>query len=887
MIQTFATEKNLWNTYRPIIQNINALEKEFNTLSAVEIKERIILLKKSIPANNPKLTNSIIMNAFALTREASKRTVGLRHYDTQLLGGLILNEGKIAEMATGEGKTLVASCPAVTNALTNQGVHIITVNEYLAQRDMEWMQKIYQCLGLSVGLVRENMPRAERKQNYFCDITYITNTEIGFDFLKDNLVTQTNEIVQRRFNFCIIDEIDSILIDEARTPLIISNSSSVPLEKFFKADEAAKKFIKNIHFELNEKTKTASLTELGFKLSQILLKVEDLYATNDPWIGYILNAIQAKYLYFRNIDYIVQNNEIIIIDKFTGRSMEGRQWGEGLHQAIEAKEGLTNLRETQASASITYQNLFRLYPKLSGMTGTAKTEQFEFENTYNLAVVVLPTFKPIIRKDLSDLIYFNRSSKWKAICLEVQEIHKTGRPILVGTTTIENSETFSFLLRSYKIPHQLLNAKPETTHLESQIIAQAGCLNSVTISTNMAGRGTDIILGGNPEFRARYQFERLLNKLANNEISSISIDSNVTNVKNIFYTLINYIHQKYSTQILELCTKKMVNNYVSFLTSGKNIIKIFDQRMSQIYQIILDYQKKKCKEQAEKIKNLGGLYVIGSERHESRRIDNQLRGRAGRQGDPGSSRFFVSLDDPLLKIFGGENIANTVDMLNLKKTDQALESKLFSNLLNSAQKKIESYFYNDRKNLDKYDEVLNQHRFYILNIRREIVFSSNLKNLTLSFMQTFIDEVIFDIKLLKKSNLDNNLLDLYNLLTTMNLNLSTFPPQIKNLEFVRAFLYRQVWSVYDTKQYDFGAYDADNLLFQYEKVTLLKYIDFYWSIHLENMTFLRESINWEAYSQKDPFNKYCESAEILFNITVKDIRDIFLLGLFSSDIIPS
>ncbi|MEN8905262.1 MAG: preprotein translocase subunit SecA, partial [Clostridiales bacterium] len=808
MIQHFSTEKKLWNTYRPIIQNINALENEFSTLLTSEIKERIGLLKNNMSTNNAKLTNSIITNTFALTREASKRTLGLRHYDTQLLGGLILNEGKIAEMATGEGKTLVASCPAATNALSTEGVHIITVNEYLAQRDMEWMQKIYQCLGLTVGLIKENMPQAERKQNYLCDITYITNTEIGFDFLRDNLVTETNEITQRRFNFCIIDEIDSVLIDEARTPIIISTLSKVRLDKFFKADQLITRFKENLHFELDEKTKTASLTELGFYISKVLLKVDNLYATNDPWIGYILNAIRAKCLFLRNIDYIVQNNEVVIIDKFTGRSMEGRKWGEGLHQAIEAKEGLTNLQKTKTLASITYQNLFRLYPKLSGMTGTAKTEQLEFENTYNLAVVVLPTFKPIIRKDLSDLIYFNQFSKWKAICLEVKEIHKTGRPILVGTTTIENSEIFSFLLAAYEIPHQLLNAKPETTKLESQIIAQAGCLNSITISTNMAGRGTDILLGGNPEFKARSQFKKLLQQLANNEISNISLDSNV---KNIFYTLINYVYKNYSNQILELCTKKTTNNYVNFLTSGKDKIKIFDQRMYQIYEIILDYYKKKCEEQAKIIKELGGLYVIGSERHESRRIDNQLRGRAGRQGDPGSSRFFVSLEDPLLKIFGGKNVASTVDMLNLKKTDQALESQLFSNLINSAQEKIESHFYNERKNLDKYDQVLNQHRFYILNIRKKIVFSSRFKELILSFMESFIDELIDNLKIIITSNVENNLsnTELYSLLSIMDMTVSTLSPQIKNLENFRAFLYRQAWSVYDTKEYEFGAYEFE------------------------------------------------------------------------------
>ncbi|CAM9309759.1 unnamed protein product, partial [Ectocarpus fasciculatus] len=559
----------------------------------------------------------------------SKRTINLRHYDIQLIGGLVLNDGKIAEMKTGEGKTLVSTSPALVNALSGKGVHIVTINDYLAKRDAEWMGQIHRLLGLKVGLIQDGMQSQSRRINYSRDLTYVTNVDLVFDFLKDNMVTDQKELVQKPFNFCIIDEVDSILIDEARTPLIISRESNLLVEKFFKANEASKYLENKKHFEIDEKAKKISLTEQGLDRAKILLNVEDLYSIQDPWIPYILNSLKARHLFFRDIHYILKNNEVVIIDEFTGRIMEGRKWGDGLHQAIEAKENIQMLKGSETLASITYQNFFRLYPKISGMTGTAKTEELEFENIYNLSVSTLPTYEKMKRQDDSDFIFIDEISKWRAIAQECLKIYSTGRPVLVGTTTIQNSEVISQLLKTYSVPHQLLNAKPENIRRESQIVAQAGCLNSITIATNMAGRGTDILLGGNPEFKALQ------------------------------------------------------------------------------------------KEESKLVKSLGGLYVIGTERHESRRIDNQLRGRAGRQGNPGSSRFFLSLNDPLIRVFGGDKIQET--MQKLKIESEILDSKFLSDSLNSAQQKVEGFYYDQRKTLNKYDQVLDKQRKVIYYLREKVL----------------------------------------------------------------------------------------------------------------------------------------------------------------------
>ena len=866
----FSNEKKLWKKYEPMLLSINSLEDSFSTLSDIELREKTFQLKKQFQKSQI-LNDAIISTGFALTKEAAKRTLGLQHYNTQLLGGLILLDSKIAEMKTGEGKTLVATAPAFVNGLTKKGVHIVTVNDYLAKRDSEWMGQIYRYLDLSVGLIQGDMENSSRKKNYARDITYVTNGELGFDFLRDNMAITYEQRVQRPFYFAIVDEIDSILIDEARTPLIISGESEVQIAKYVKADEAAKYLEKKIHFEVDEKAKSISLTKEGFEFTKKLINVANLYDLKDPWIPYILNALKAKSLFLQNIHYIVKNKEIIIVDEFTGRIMEGRKWSDGLHQAIEIKEGIANLKGTKTLASITYQNFFRLYPKLSGMTGTAKTEELEFEKIYNLSVVTLPTFKPLKRKDLPDLIYIDEIQKWKAVAEECIKMYTIGRPVLVGTTTIQNSEILSQLLIDYNIPHQLLNAKPENIKRESEIIAQAGCLKAITIATNMAGRGTDILLGGNAEFKARQETENLLKAILNDE--TLNLDKNLGG---IFQNL-----KKEKTLVLKL--KNHFDTLFNIINVPKQKFNHFEQLISNLYKFLLEKAKLECLQEAKKVKDLGGLYVIGTERHESRRIDNQLRGRSGRQGDPGGSRFFLSLNDSLLRIFGGDRIKLMMQTFQLK--DEALESRFLSNSLNSAQQKVEGYYYDQRKNLHKYDKVLETQRQFIYKLRREILLSSNFRDLILEFGEAFLDDLIQYIQVnyqtKEKLFLPQQILLLLN---QLNLSINTVSITPFEIEDLRNLLYRQLWCVYDSKELEFGAYDVF-LYQQYQKLMLLKNIDYYWSKHLENMQFLKEAVTWEAYAQKDPFLKYEERAQQVLNLTLKNFRDSTLFDIFAAEIL--
>src|SRR6476469_5541380 len=548
MIKQFSFEKKLWAKYTPLITSINQIEADLQVLSDIELKEKSKKLKASSLNQRLNLEAKTLIESFALVREASRRTLGLRHYDTQLLGGLILNDNKIAEMRTGEGKTLVATAPAYANALCGKGVHLVTVNEYLAQRDAEWMGQIYRYLGLKIGLVQSQMQSIQRRKNYNRDITYITNSEVGFDFLRDNLVTNIKNLVQRPFHFCIVDEVDSILIDEARTPLIISGRTSVEIEKIIKATEVAKFLVEFKDYQVDLKSKNISLTSFGVKKAQKLIKVDNIYNSREPWIPFLLNALKAKHLFLKDVHYIVKNKEIIIVDEFTGRIMEGRKWAEGLHSAIEAKESIYKMQGSETIASITYQNFFRLYPKMAGMTGTAKTEELEFENIYNLSVSILPTYKSIKRVDLPDAIYMDEITKWKAVANECKKLYKKGRPVLVGTTTIQNSEILSLLLLDSQIPHELLNAKPENIKRESEIIAQAGCLSSVTIATNMAGRGTDVLLGGNPEFKAYRKTIDIFEAVINNETIESFENTNqlISQIRQNRNILIN-LHKNFET----------------------------------------------------------------------------------------------------------------------------------------------------------------------------------------------------------------------------------------------------------------------------------------------------------------------------------------------------
>ena len=869
MVKLFSFEKNLWNKYNPLISSINQLEPDLVALSDSELKEKSIKLKSFSKKSDTNINSKLLIESFALVREASKRTLGLRHYDTQLLGGLILNDNKIAEMRTGEGKTLVATAPAYTNSLSGKGVHIVTVNEYLAQRDAEWMGQIYRFLGLKVGLVQSQMESAQRRKNYNRDITYITNSELGFDFLRDNLVTQMGDLVQRPFNFCIIDEVDSILIDEARTPLIISGQSKVEIEKIIKATEVAKFLSEFKDYEVDQKTKNISLTNLGVRKAQKLLKVDTIYNSSEPWIPFILNALKAKTLFLKDVHYIVKNNEIVIVDEFTGRIMEGRKWAEGLHSAIEAKEKIYNMEGSETIASITYQNFFRLYPKIAGMTGTAKTEELEFENIYNLPVSVLPTFKPIRRIDLPDAIYIDEISKWKAVAKECQKMYRVERPVLVGTTTIQNSEILSLLLQDYKIPHQLLNAKPENIKRESEIIAQAGCLASVTIATNMAGRGTDVLLGGNAEFKAYRQTVNILKNIINDQklidfedtgglLNQLKLNRKVLiGLQNNFETLLNVIN-----------------------IPNKNL-NLFESLVLKLYkQILIKYQAD-CNKEREKVLDLGGLYVIGTERHESRRIDNQLRGRAGRQGDPGTSRFFLSLNDPLLKIFGGDKMKDIMQLFQM--SDEALDSKFLSQALDSAQQKVEGFYYDQRKNVNKYDRVLDKQRSILYKFRRKILVSSTIRDLFLEFGEGIIDDLIYYLK--KKDEKIVIPKRIYYLLQALNFAIETRKETLVSDSIkLKGILYEQFWSIYALKELNFWLYDSE--LFQrYKKLVILKYIDLYWSKHLENMKFLKDAVTWEAYAQKDPFIQYEQQASILFYNTFKQCRDAIVYELLRLEII--
>ena len=633
------TTQQVISKYSSQLQQINSIGQKFKTLTDIELQQITTSLKQRLRSGESE--DIIINEAFALVREASDRVLSLRHFDEQLVGGFILNEGKIAEMKTGEGKTLVALLPTFLNALYGKGAHVITVNDYLARRDAESVGQVHRFLGLTVGLIQENMSPTERKENYNCDIVYVTNNELGFDYLRDNMAYTTDEIVQRSFFYCVIDEVDSILIDEARTPLIISGASEAPTEKYLRTAKLARTLRRDVHYKVDEKTQSVTLSNDGVSFCEKVLDILDLYDPNEPWISYILNSIKAKELYLKNKNYIVNEDlEIVIVDEFTGRTMQGRRWSDGLHQAVEAKEEVPIQDESQTLASISYQNLFLLYTKLSGMTGTAKTEEGEFEKIYNLNVISVPTHRQIKRKDFSDLIYKNQYIKWRAVAQECVEMYNIGRPVLVGTTTIEKSELLAALLSEYDVPYRLLNAKPENVESESNTIAQAGCKKAVTIATNMAGRGTDIVLGGNPTFITKsllLDFFMNEEKVPGNEKIKDRLNESDNKVRaELYETFPNYLKQS-----------------LGELEQRKDSTSIL---FTDLYKLVLSETKDLSLKEGERIRKLGGLHVIGTERHESRRIDNQLRGRSGRQGDPGSSRFFLSLEDKLLRIFGGEQI---------------------------------------------------------------------------------------------------------------------------------------------------------------------------------------------------------------------------------------
>jgi len=874
------------NNYQSLINEINSFEDNFQILSDIELRSRTIKLQKQYRENSN--LNSVLVESFALTREASFRTLGLRHFDVQLIGGLVLNDQKIAEMKTGEGKTLVATLPACLNALTKKGIHIITVNEYLANRDQISMGQIYRFLGFSTGLIKDEMTSYERKKNYKSDITYVTNYEVTFDFLRDNMALNLNDVVLRPFNYCIIDEVDSILIDEAQTPLIISNNIDTPTDKYIIASEITDYLELNLHYKVDEKNKNIILTDSGSQQIEKILRVPDLYNPSDPWIPYVINALKANTLFFNNIHYIVQNNRIIIVDEFTGRIMADRRWSDGLHQAVEAKENVPIRKNTETVAAITYQNFFLLYPKLSGMTGTGKTAEIEFEKIYNLAVEEIPTAKPNIRKDLTDVIYKDQFSKWNGIAQTCNKISSTGQPILIGTTTVEKSEMLAQLLQEYKLSYQLLNAKPENVRRESEVVAQAGKKNTITIATNMAGRGTDIILGGNIDFQIQKELYDILT-LSRNYTLLKKKDRFKSTLKMKFYGN----SQKFLSVLSSLLTDK---NFLKL--SDIDILRLLRENNSLTFTPVFYkssikflinelnlYYEKHQRQENKIIKNLGGLYIIGTEKNESRRVDNQLRGRCGRQGDPGTSRFFLSLDDKLLRLFGGPKIQT---FLQTQMTDDvSLESPFLTQSLDSAQQRVEERAYQQRKNLFDYDDILNKQRNIVYFERQAILRSVSIKKNIMAYGEQIITDILHELQSEKSSNLQ--ILQLFENFLGYNLSIkylqnAKFLIEQFDLVELKIYLFNEFWLSYQIKINELGVY-GDGICENLERSIILINIDRIWREHLQKMTLLREAVGWRGYGQRNPLYEYKQDAFYMFETRKEFLRHLVIYDLLRSSIL--
>lgn len=830
--------------------------------------------------NDGYTLSEVLPEAFAVGKEAVRRVLGLEMFDVQILGGIVLHHGQIAEMKTGEGKTIVSILPAYLNCLNRSGVNIITVNDYLAKRDAEWVAQVYKFLGLKTGLIQQGMSIRERKINYSCDITYVTNSELGFDYLRDNMAIEPANVTQNSFSYAIIDEVDSVLIDEARTPLIISGPSDTRSDKYKRASDLAHELQASIHYEIDEKNRNIILTDSGIVFCEQFLNTSNLYAINDPWAHYITNAIKAKELFLKNRHYIVRNDEVVIVDEFTGRIMNGRRWSDGLHQAIESKEKLKIQQENRTLASITYQNLFLLYNKLGGMTGTAKTEETELDKIYGLQVISIPTNKPCIRKEFFDLVYKNEFSKWQAVAQECFAMHKQGRPVLVGTTNIEKSEMLAGMLDSYGIRYNLLNAKPENVSREAEIIAQAGRKYALTISTNMAGRGTDIVLGGNAKFIAKLITANLVDSIMKEDGAVEIIDAGTCQKQ------IAAIIQRYKEQVRNSCSvlSSGINNpevYFSRVINCNNSLEAEESIVKNLYIALLEQYTQAFNAEKQEVLELGGLHVIGTERHESRRIDNQLRGRAGRQGDPGSSKFFLSLDDNLFRIFGGDKIKRL--MQNMQIDDcTPIESTILSKSLDSAQKKVESYFYDIRKQLFEYDAVINTQRQAVYSERKKILESYFMRDCIIEYGESTIDEIT-ELNRVNQESSRSNLVKIHRLLNLPSLIDDKEYSSLGQTE-LRAFLYEQLHTAYDLKE----AYLEQlkpGLIRQLEKYYLLEQIDQAWQDHIEKMALLRESISWRSYGQQDPLIEYKNEAFNLFLGMTSYIRQAVVYLIMRSRLI--
>ena len=821
---------------KPLVAKINALEEEMQKLSDSELRGKTDYFKKQLA--DGKTLDDILPEAYAVVREVSKRVLGMRHFDVQLIGGIVLHQGRIAEMKTGEGKTLVATLPVYLNALEGKGVHVITVNDYLAKRDSEWMGKLYKFLGLSVGLVIAGMDPKAKQEAYNADVTYGTNNEFGFDYLRDNMVIYKDQLVQRGLHYAIVDEIDSILIDEARTPLIISGRANQSSDLYKKADNFVRRLTPKVIVEedvkdyeqaednekydyiVDLKAKSASLTQKGIKKAEETFGLENFNdLENSTLVHHVNQALRAHGVMKKDIDYIVKDGEVLIVDEFTGRIMYGRRYNNGLHQAIEAKEHVKIADESKTLATITFQNYFRMYDKLSGMTGTAMTEEAEFEEIYNLDVIEIPTNKPMIRKDENDVIYKNENAKFRAIVRSIKESHEKGQPVLVGTVSIEKSEKLSKLLKQEGIKHEVLNAKYHEK--EAEIVAQAGKFGAVTIATNMAGRGTDIILGGNSEFLAKEEMRR----------------------KKISHELIEEANTYYETDNEDI------------LNARKQFKELVDKYEEQI------------KEEKQKVIDAGGLKIIGTERHESRRIDNQLRGRSGRQGDIGESKFYIALDDDLMKIFGGDTITKVYNSLGADE-DMPIELKLISRAVENAQKKVEGRNFTIRKNVLKYDDVMNAQREIIYAQRREVLNGENIHDNIMDMIHA-VAEATVQMYVEPENNEVNVEALNQDILNTYGMDMLAYIKEhISEPEKITEELIKQANAKYVEKETEIGSDEMREL----ERVVMLKVVDEKWMNHIDSMDELKNGIGLRAYGQQDPVVKYRIEGMDMFDEMISDIK---------------
>lgn len=813
-------------------QKINALESRFEAMTDTELKAMTPEFKKRL--QNGETVDDILEEAFAACREGAKRSLGMRHYDVQLMGGMVLNSGRIAEMRTGEGKTLVATLAVYLNALEGKGVHVVTVNDYLAKRDCEWMSKLYNFMGLTTGVIVHGISNEQRRAAYNADITYGTNNEYGFDYLRDNMVIFQNQRVQRPLNYAIVDEVDSILVDEARTPLIISGAGDKSTSLYTTANSFIQLLKPEEDYAVNEKDNASSLTDEGLKKAEKFFGVESMTdIANIEIYHHIGQALRANTLMKLDVDYVIKDGEIVIVDEFTGRLMFGRRYSEGLHQAIEAKEGLKIQRESKTLATITFQNYFRMYKKLSGMTGTAKTEEDEFRSIYKMDVVQIPTNKPTQRKDLDDAVYKNVEAKFKAVVEQVVEVHKTGQPILIGTISIETSEMLSDMLKRRGVKHEVLNAKNHEK--EAEIVAQAGRFGAVTIATNMAGRGTDIILGGNPEIMTVKEMKK-----RGYEDDLIAESSGFS------------------------------------ATDDEEIIEA-----RKLYQEILAQKKLELKEEQEKVKEAGGLFILGTERHESRRIDNQLRGRAGRQGDPGTTRFFISLEDELMRLFGSERIQGMVEKLGMEE-DDAIEHKMLSKSIESAQKKVEGKNFSIRKSVLQYDDVMNKQREIIYAERKRVLEGENIKPEIMEMIDALADAIVdkfcpektyqeeWDIKGLKEKIQQQFAADI---------NIEEEISKIDNSK-MKSLIKDMAHRIYEMKESMLPEEEFREL----ERVILLQVVDSKWMDHIDSMDQLRQGMGLRAIGQEDPVRAYQIEGFDMFDAMTESIKEETVRYLMSFQI---